>query len=570
MPDLIKSLQGRDLGHLNIVAQLWQVDFSAPDVRTGLQRLGLELLNRERIAVVVAQLPPEARSALGDLMGSEEARLPWALFSRRYGVVREMGPGRRDRDRPHLKPVSPAEALWYRALIGRAFFDTPAGPEEFAYIPDDLVNLLPPAKAQVDNALGRAASPVERAVIQHANDHLLDHVCTLLAALRLGFRPEVLVELEAQWNSPAGKMPSLHRAPPLTIPALKALLVAAGLVDSIDMPLLEPVREFLEAGRGQALAFLARHWLHSALFNELRLLPGVRAEGEWKNDPLRARQSLLDFLATIPAPVSGQAGEFWSLVAFVKAIHQHYPDFQRPAGDYDSWYLWDEAQGEYLRGFEHWERVDGALVRYIIAGPMHWLGMVDLAWSADPMEDVGARLTAFRFSAWAEALLHGQVPAGLAEENAVLQVGSDARLIAPRLLPRAVRYQLARFSEWEAQKGEAYHYRLTPASLARARQQGLTPNHLLRLLPRHAQTVAPSLVRAIERWERLGVEARLEQVTVLRLATPDLLQAVRASKAARFLGDPLGPTSVIVKPGAAGKVLAILAELGYLGQFEQE
>jgi hypothetical protein len=208
---------------------------------------------------------------------------------------------------------------------------------------------------------------------------------------------------------------------------------------------------------------------------------------------------------------------------FLEAIRQRYPDFQRPAGDYDSWYLWDEFQGEYLRGFQHWERVEGALVRYTIAGPMHWLGMMDLAWSADPLEDAGARLTAFRFSAWGESLLHGQAPSGLPEENAMLVVRSDARLAAPRLLPRAVRYQIARFCEWDMVKADTYHYRLTPASLGRARQQSLTPNHLLRLLA--YQTMAPSLVRAIERWERQGVGAP-GTVTVLRLATPDLLQAV--------------------------------------------
>jgi hypothetical protein len=100
--------------------------------------------------------------------------------------------------------------------------------------------------------------------------------------------------------------------------------------------------------------------------------------------------------------------------------------------------------------------------------------------------------------------------------------------------------------------------------------QGLKPNHLLGLLQRHAQTVAPSLVKAIERWERAGVEARLEDVLVLRLANPELLQTVRASKAGRFLGEPLGPTAVIVKPGALEKVLAILAELGYLGESEAD
>jgi len=48
-----------------------------------------------------------------------------------------------------------------------------------------------------------------------------------------------------------------------------------------------------------------------------------------------------------------------SLNAFIQAIKQTQPDFQRPAGDYDSWYLYDINAQTYLRGFEYWDQVDG-------------------------------------------------------------------------------------------------------------------------------------------------------------------------------------------------------------------
>ena len=55
-----------------------------------------------------------------------------------------MGAARRDREKPHLNPASPAEVLFYRALLFRAFFNTDKGPQEFAYIPDDLLELVGP------------------------------------------------------------------------------------------------------------------------------------------------------------------------------------------------------------------------------------------------------------------------------------------------------------------------------------------------------------------------------------------------------------------------------------------
>jgi hypothetical protein len=95
-------------------------------------------------------------------------------------------------------------------------------------------------------------------------------------------------------------------------------------------------------------------------------------------------------------------------------------------------------------------------------------------------------------------------------------------------------------------------------------------NHLLALLQKHAEHVPPNLVTALERFEQHGKQARMQQVLVLRLSSPEILEELRASRAARFLGDPLGPTTVIVKPGAREKVLAALLEMGYLGEMLDE
>jgi hypothetical protein len=534
MPTLSQSLQGHDLGHLRIIADQWGLDFEAPDTRVGLARLTAALLDRVLVEETIQDLPSEARLALDDLY-RHEGRLPWPLFTRRYGVVREMGSGRRDRERPYGKSASPAEMLWYRALAARAFFDSPSGPEEYAYIPDDLLPLLPLPRDAAAAAFGRPATPAECAHLIPVSDHILDDAATLLAALRLNLTP----------------LPPLACPPGFLLP----ILSSTGLLDANGLPLPEPTRAFLESLRGNALAQLVRAWLRSETINDLRSIPGLTFEGEWQNDPLRARQAILDFLSAI------NPAKWWCLPAFVADVRQRHPDFQRPGGDYDTWFIRPEGSEQYLRGFEHWDQVEGALIRYLITGPLHWLGVLEIAAPAE-----GKDATAFRYSAWAQALLAGMLPEGLRLEDEKLKPGSGARLRVPRLVPRAVRYQIARFCEWEQDQPDAYRYRLTPSSLARARQQGLTVAHLLALLRRSADVLPPTLVKALERWEQHGAEATLEQVTVLRLSSPELLQALRTSRAARFLGDPLGPTVVIVKPGAGEKVLAVLAEMGYLGE----
>jgi Helicase conserved C-terminal domain len=556
MTDFSQSLQSRDLSYLRIVAGFWDVPLENLDARGALQRLSDAIEEPTLVRELVDSLPSEARAALDDLINNS-GRLPWPVFTRNYGAVREMGPGRRDREQPYRNATAPAEMLWYRALVARAFFDTPHGPQEFAYIPENLLWRLPEPIHQAIPPLGRAASPVERGKPAPASDAILDHCCTYLAALRLDL-PEA--ELISQGIA------SPFDEAPLTARALRALLGAAQLLDDQGNPVSEPVRAFLEAPRANALVALARAWLHSLQVNELRLLPGKVFEGDWQNDSLQARQAILDFVATIPRAT------WWSLPVFVTDVRERHADFQRPAGDYDSWYIRDESSGEFLRGFSHWDAVDGALIRYVICGPMYWLGLVDLA-TPLPKEGVADSwlpVTAFRLSDWFDDIMGGELPQGLPVEDQLVKVGSDARLRVPSLAPRAVRYQLARFGNWEALKNGFYAYRITPSSLARARQQGLQIGHLTLLLRRYSQAIPPNLAKALERWNEVGTEARIQNVVVLRLSSPDLLQALRSSRAARFLGEPLGPAVVIIKPGAWNKVMEVLAELGYLGEVEVE
>lgn len=544
MPDLHQTLQGHDLGFLHLVAGLWGVDLGEGDKRSVLQSLIAALQDEALFWEMVESLPASARQALEDL-AQRGGRLPWAAFSRRYGDIRPMGAARRERERPDLHPVSPAEMLWYRALIGRAFLDLPpAEPQEYAYIPDEWLAWLNTTPAPAPTLNVRPATPAEAAHPRLASDAILDHACTLLAALRSGLPlPEAL-----------GDIPTA---------ALQALLQSTGLLDEHARPLPEGVQRFLQAPRGEALLVLFQAWQGSRTFNELRLLPHLAFEGQWENDPLRARTALLSLLG----PLAAQPN-WWSLEGFITAVRETQPDFQRPAGDYDSWFIRRAGSEQFLRGFAHWEEVDGALVRFILTGPLHWLGLLDLAAAAP---EATAPITAFRFSAWASTLLAGQPPQGLAEENGHLVIHSDARLTLPPLTPRWLRYQIARFGEWLPPDAQGHHYRLTPTSLQRARQQGLKVEHLLSLLQKYAAgPIPPAVVQALRRWESQGTPAHIQRVILLRVSRPEILAELRRGPAARCLAEVLAPTLAVVRPGQVERLRRALAESGYLTEVNLE
>ena len=541
MPNLAHSLQGHDLGHLRIVAEVWGVELAAADGQGAIQILSENLTQAQLVAEEVEALPAAAQHALAEL-ASAGGRLPWAQFTRRHGKVRRLGAARRDKEQPQRQPRSTSESLWYHALIGRAMFDTPDGPLEFAYIPDDLLALLP-SSTSAPQPLGRPARPAERAHSIAAKDRILDEACTLLAAQRMRLPGERLAQAE-DWRAQPG--------------ALVKLLRAARIVDAEEQPIPDATRAFLEAERGAALAQLAQAWLFSEEFNELHLLPGLRAEGQWMNDPLSARHTMIGWIEQVPA------GTWWSLPALIADVKEQQPDFQRPAGDYESWYLKDQESGDYLQGFEHWDAVDGTLIAYLVRGPLHWLGIVELAAPTKEAEPI-----AFRLSSWAKALLNGQTPSGLAKEEEQLTIDSQGLVAIPRLAPRALRYLVARFCEWEAPKRDTYRYRIRARSLEAAREQGLEVRQLLALLKAGAKpSLPPNLLQALQRWQQHGSQARMGRMLVLRLSSAAAMKALRASRAARYLGEVLGPNAIEVKAEAASNVLAVLMELGYLGELE--
>lgn len=545
MPDLFHSLLKQDIGHLRIIAELWGLELTSPKVEGALEELSASLLDPDLLAELIDSLSPEADSAITSLIDSG-GRLPWTTFTRKYGDIREAGAGKRDREKLYRNPTSTTEILYYRGLVARAFFDTEKGPQEFAYIPDDLLKLLNEnnrASALSVNSvlntepLGRPASPGERGQEIIADDSILDDATTLLAALRLGIEP------------PDTKIPK---------EVVKAFLQTAKIINKKGIPQPEPIKKFLEASREGALAMLANTWLESDSFNELKLMPGIICEGEWTNQPLETREFLSNLLDAIPE------GKWWSLNSFIRDIKGKFADFQRPAGDYDSWFIKRASDGQYLRGFAFWDQVDGALLKYFITNIQHWLGQVDLSIAEGASEP-----TAFKIKSKVESQT-SDLRRSTFDEKGKISVGSNGKISIERTASRVLRYQISRFCEWDEEKKDAYQYRVTTKSLTHAKEQGLKAEQLLALLVKHTNNkVPPSLVKALKRWEVNGTEARVQTQVILKVSKPEVLEEMRKSKAARFLGEVLSPTTVIIKSGAIQKVMDALTELGLLTEVEE-
>jgi hypothetical protein len=460
-----------------------------------------------------------------------------------------MGPGRRDREKPWRAPASPLEILWYRGWLARAFGDTPSGPQEFAFVPSDLAAALPlPAAPRAAPPGTPTAQPAHASLATYTSP---DDATTLLAALRRkgsSSLPLARPRLE-------GLRSFLHE--PDAADLLITLLRQEGiLIGPPIRPSPEAARRFLDRPRAEISRQLLLAWAVSGTWNDLACTPGLSApKDEWPNDPKAGREALLKMLHDVPA------GEWWDIESFIDAVRDRLPGFQRPGAEFDSWHLQETQTGRFLRGFASWHRVEGALIRYVVSGPLYWLGALDLGSRTE-----GSAPSVFRLTHLARVLWGPETTeTGAEPHGAVLLLPGGRIRLAPGA-PLSHRYQISRVAHWARLDRDGYEFHLTPASLQAAHAQGLEAHHVLAILESAAgRPHDPGLSEAIRRAMSHGAEARLERTLILRVSKPKVLQALQADRAcARLLGEPLGPSAVRVAERDWEKLCAAAARLGLL------
>lgn len=550
MRTLEQALHEHELIVLRVIGEWCELDLTGADKVACVKALAPALANVDMMQEL-NYLPPEEAEALRELVEAG-GKMPVATFSRQHGEVRLMGPGRLEREEPWLVPENPAEGLWYRGFLYRAFDETADGLVEFYYLPEELCRQFPQAAKEAagrpaPQALLSSADPPAQP--QEAPIDAVDDLTTILAtAQQESLQADNLARLE----------PLLLNSDPDRRSFLLTLAWEMGLIRKTDGG-ARPTRKavnWLRGSRETQLRALVDAWSNSA-WNELCHTPGLICEGSgWQNDPILARTALLDVLP--------QDGQWYALADLVAQVKKSDPDFQRPDGNYDTWYIRDEASHVYLTGFDSWERVEGQLLRYLVTGPLHWLGMTEVAAAEDG--EAKGESGRYRLAERAQAWLAGRPPAK-DEVTVPLVVQADGSVLVPFNAERYQRFQVARISEAEpVEPGRPFSYRLTPASLTVAQEQGIGVERVLQFLTEAGGRPLPaSTKRALARWAEQGTEARLEQVVILRVRDEAMLETLRSNPKTRpFIGEALGPLAAVVGGQDWTELCRAAAELGLL------
>jgi len=538
MATLSDTFQNYEIGMILIIAEQWGIEDSLNQKKNRTEQLVNTLSNRDLFYEIIAALPTNGQFALKSIM-KNGGRTPAVQFFREFGQLRELGASSIEKTRPDRNPLSTSENLFYKGLIGRSFFNSNGDTVEFVFIPDEFDQFLRSVDAGSNRLILFPQIPEKAVHVTHSSsDDILDQIALLLAAQRGNLRNDEIGDLIEMNNR-------------IFILSILQTIGATDNKNTIINP--DILKTLLIKERSALLSKLCFLWMDSEIINELRLLPNLLFEGKWKNDPSKTRKIVIEIIAGLPDE------KWFQIKDFVSWMHKIHPDFQRIAGEYDTWFIKDSESGEYLEGFENWDRVDGTLLSYFINGPFHWMGILDLGWKKGENSPF-----AFKKSRFAKQLLQKETISYESETTDSFTLFKNGEILLQSGTRRELLYQIARFCGWKGKKGRTTRFMINSASLERARAQAISTSQIKNLFNTHAKKPAPeNILKAIDRWEDKNSTITVETRTLLRVPTKEIMDQLLDSRAKQYIVERLNDTHVIVKAKDLYRLRETLTEMGY-------
>ncbi len=423
-------------------------------------------------------------------------------FSKEFGSIRQMGPAKMKREGPWLNPESVAEVLYYLGLVGRTFRGAGAHAHTVIYLPSDVAPWLPRKQADVvvDGLAIPTLPPPPRSRTINADDSFLEDAGALL-----GFLTSDSLRLDAGGPNSEDidrfvqrlQLPFDDTMPEQAVRLALLLHLANRLgwlrrAEGGTVVLTgNRVREFLDKTRAEQRQALFHAWHSSQEWNDLCRTPGLEcdfAASPAHNDPMQTRANVLAQLGRL------QPSGWYSINAVVALFREFEPNFQRPTGRHDEWQIRQSGTGEALVGIEHWDAVEGALLRFLLRGPLHWLGAVDLA------EPAAGDDWLMSLTAWGARWLGMEVAQPHEGGHRPLQVREDFAVLLPLGASLYDRFRVERFAQWQSSYPQ-YVYQINQRSLRRAVEGGLAAAQILSFLESRTPRIPERVAAALQKFQ---------------------------------------------------------------------
>jgi hypothetical protein len=480
---------------LEAIAEGWGISLTDEQVPEIVDRLVEEMTHGETVGMVIRRLTDIEREALAFVAHARQVRAH--VLGRRYGDVRRFGAGRLEWEQAWHNPASPAERLWFLGLIHRAYGLDEQYHGEVFFVPSEILDVLPSLNALLPLFQVEPTGPLP--IVRDDLDALARDAFVILSHMRnhdVRSRKGVLARHELARIRPRLSTDDLPR-----LQFAHRVCEQAGLIRR-EEGLWQPTNQaaaWLKQKPLDRRRILFSTWLEDGNWNDLCLMPTVSCEDTgWHNDSILARKSLLSHISRCPT-------DTWLTVeSLIESIHQLDPDFMRPDGDYDSWYIRDADTGQYIMGYRNWDKVEGALIRYFLESPLCWLGMVAVGHAQQ-----GGQAESFRVTQEGKNILESRT-AGTARRSAGpekasplprIVVQADFQVQVPSTLSWYDRFLLERFAQWLDEQSGVARYLIDAKSVAAALQRGVTIAQIEAFLRRTTGGRVPTQVtRALRAW----------------------------------------------------------------------
>ncbi len=473
---------------LEAIAESWSIPLTDEQVPEIVGRLVVEMTDAEAIALVLKRLSDVEREALAFASATGQAKAH--VMVRKYGRIRRLGPGRLEWEHAWREPASAMERLWFLGLLHRGYGMDETHHGEVFFIPPEILDALPKMSAPLP--VFRIEPATRPPIMRDDHDALAHDAFVILSYLRnnaVRARKGVLA---------AHELPRLRPrlADPQDLQCLSFLhhVCERACLIRREEGLWNPTSEAASWLKDGALArrrTFYRTWLEDSNWNELCMMPDVRCEATgWHNDQILARTGVVNHLLKCPV-------DAWlTIPSFVESVHEVDADFMRPDGDYDSWYIRDARTGHYLMGYSNWEKVEGALIRYLLEYPLLWLGVVAVGYPKGQERACCFMLTN-----------QGAATLGLREVSEgplrPIVVQPNLQVSVPREGSWYDRFLLERFAHWRDEQDGLARYVINADSVRACLESGVTVKQICAFLRRATGDRVPDpVLRALKSWAR--------------------------------------------------------------------
>jgi hypothetical protein len=508
---------------------------------------------------IVSRLDQPARAAL-DALIAQDGRMMARLFCGEYGTFGENSAGYNARQDRFGKPNNAAQVLADCGLIYQGYMDVGAWRGEGVFIPADLLALLPKV-ATPPFARVLAATPPPAYVSAHTD--LARDVGMFLCmcqrdavravygdrlskrdVLKMNEDMSLRQDLSAmRAESDAAWIEFVHHAA-----AMLGLIVVEG---TLIVP-SHKGEEFLRQSHDKQVHELWNAFLKDGGWSDVAkcLVPSlvyIQPDAGY-NVAIRGR--------VVAALKQCPPGTWLAVESFDKAMRAHDPTFLRSRTSSKSdWQPWLRTS-EFLGG---WDVIETPLLKYIIGGPLLWMGVVEVGANSSNVEPTVFRLT--EQGAILLGIKHGKL-ATIEAAAVVIQANFD--VVVPRETPPGELYLLQQVAAL-AKRDQASIYRLDQLSIWRCLQAGRDIEHIIDFLERISHRELPQNVAySLREWAQKYGEISIERATMLQTTSDALLVELRANKKLALpVGNSLSPRAVTLnQPDVAALVIA-LQKAGY-------